>query len=126
MPITTRSTAKTCFCGPGTAVGQTAGTRLESKKDPPAGRRVSHTPWSIGLRPNHHRRRANGANDGGGANTRNRTDGRSSGSGDSIEDSSPRSIPDKARDKRVRPPSLFGAREREAQALAEIEGDIFS
>ena len=86
-------------------------------------------PWSIGFRPNHHRRRANGANDGGGANIRNRTDYRSSSNGDS----SPRSIPDKARNKRVRliyqsnrPPSPFGARERQAQALAEIEGDIFS
>jgi hypothetical protein len=90
-------------------------------------------PWPIGLRPNHHRRRANGANDGGGANIRNRTDYRSSSNGDSIGDSSPRSIPDKAHNKRVRPiyqsnrpPSPFGARERQAQALAEIEGDIFS
>ena len=106
--------------------------RFGTRKDPPAGRRVSHMPWSIGLRPNHHRRRANGAKDGGGANIRNRTDDRSS-NGDSIEDSSPRSIPDKARNKRVRliyqsnrPPSPFGARERQAQALAEIEEDIFS
>ena len=82
---------------------------------------------------NHHHRRASGANDGGGANIRNRTDFRSSSNRDSIGDSSPRGIPDKARSKRVqliyqsnRPPSPCGARERQAQALAEIEEDIFS
>jgi hypothetical protein len=87
------------------------------------------------LRLNHHRL---GANDGGDASTRIGTDYRSNNIGDSSvdnsnADNSPRSIPDKGRNKRARqiyqstrPPSLFEARERQAQALTELGEDIFS
>ena len=75
-------------------------------------------------RLNHHRR---DANDGGGASTRTDTDYRSNNIGDSSADNSPRSTPDKGRNKRARPiyqstrpPSLFEARKRQAQALTEL------
>ena len=78
-------------------------------------------------------RRASGANDGGGASIRSRTDYRSSSNDDSSADRSPRSIPDMGRNKRVRPiyysnrqPSLFEARKRQARALTEPGEDFFS
>ena len=84
----------------------------------------------LALRLNHHRR---DANDGGGASTRTDTDYRSNNIGDSSADNSPRSTPDKGRNKRARqiyqstrPPSLFEARERQGQALTELGEDIFS
>ena len=80
------------------------------------------------LRLNHHRR---DANDGGGARTG--TDYRSNNIGDSSADNSRRSTLDKGRNKRARriyqstrPPSLFEARKRQAQALTELGEDIFS
>ena len=84
----------------------------------------------LALRLNHHRR---DANDGGGASTRAGTDYRNNNFGDSKGDNSPRSTPDKGRNKRARqiyqstrPPSLFEARERPGQALTELGEDIFS
>ena len=82
------------------------------------------------LRPNRHHR---GANDGGDASTRTGTDYRRNNIGDSSADNSPRSTPDKGRNKRARhiyqstrAPSLFGAGKRQAQALTELGEDIFS
>src|SRR6202035_5648230 len=81
---------------------------------------------SKALRPNHHRR---GANDGDGASIG--TD-RSNNIGDSNADNSPRNIPDKGRNKRVRQiyqsnrqPSLFEARKLRAQMLTQLGEDIF-
>jgi hypothetical protein len=96
--------------------------------------RVQLSGWCVlvskALRLNHHHR---GANDGGGASTGTGTDYRSNNIGDSSVDNSPRSIPDKGRNKRARqiyqstrPPSLFEARKRQAQAVTEIREDIFS
>jgi hypothetical protein len=86
---------------------------------------------SKALRLNRHHRR--GANDGDGASTRTGTDYRSNNIGDSNADNSPRNIPDKGRNKRVRQiyqnnrqPSLFEARKPRAQALTNSGEDIFS
>jgi hypothetical protein len=75
------------------------------------------------LRLNHHRR---DANDGDGASTRTGTDYRRDNIGDSSAGNSPRSNPDKGRNKRARhiyqntrAPSLFEAGKRPAQALTE-------
>jgi hypothetical protein len=100
---------------------------LGNREDLPGDRQV----FSKALRPtNHHRR---GANDGDGASTCTGTDYRSNNIGDSNADNSPRNIPDKGRNKRVRQiyqsnrqPSLFEARKRPAQALTKLEEDIFS
>ena len=85
---------------------------------------------SKALRLNHHRR---GANDGDGASTRTGTDYRSNNIDDSNADNSPRNIPDKGRNKRVRQiyqsnrqPSLFEAGKPRAQALTKLGEDIFS
>ena len=79
---------------------------------------------SKALRLNHHRR---GANDGDGASIRTGTDYRSNNIDDSNADNSPRNIPDKGRNKRVRQiyqsnrqPSLFEARKPRAQALTKL------
>jgi len=80
---------------------------------------------------NHHRR---GANDGDGASTRIGTDYRSNNIGDSsVDNSSADNSPRSTRDKRARqiyqstrPPLLFEARERQAQALTELGEDFFS
>jgi hypothetical protein len=81
----------------------------------------------------HHHRRASGANDGGGARTRSRTDYRSNSNGDSSADSAPRSRSGKGRNRRVRliyqsnrQPSLFEARKRRTQGLTEIGEEFFS
>jgi hypothetical protein len=80
------------------------------------------------LRLNHHRR---DANDGDDASTR--TDYRRNNIGDSSADNSPRSNPDKGRNKRARhiyqntrAPSLFEAGKRQAQALTESGKDYIS
>jgi hypothetical protein len=79
---------------------------------------------------NHHRR---DASDGGGASTRTGTGYRSNNIGDNGADNSPRSTPDKGRNKRARqiyqstrPPSLFEEGKRQAQALTELGEDCFS
>jgi hypothetical protein len=84
----------------------------------------------MSLRLNHRRR---DANDGGGASTRTGTDYRRNNIDGSSADNSPRSTPDKGRNKRARniyqntrAPSLFEARRRQAQVLTELGEDIFS
>jgi hypothetical protein len=91
---------------------------------------VTFNPVVMRSRPNHHRR---DANDGSDPSTRTRRDYRRNNIGDSSADYSPRSTPDKGRNKRARQiyqntraPSLFEAGKRSAQALTELVEDIFS
>ena len=98
---------------------------------------MTQAPWAHSVlsalmwsRLNHHRR---DANDGGGANARTGTDYRRHSIGDSSADNNPRNTQDKDRNKRARhiyqstrAPSLFEARNQQAQALKELWEDISS